>query len=459
MLKFFHLLKIMNLTKPLFLSAALISCAGLLFGFDTAVISGVTSSLEAKFQLTKISLGWTVAIALVGTIVGAMFGSIPGDRWGRRDSLKITGVLFLLSAIGCAMAENWYVFMLSRFVGGIGIGAASVLAPMYIAEISPAKSRGRLVAMFQANVVLGILLAYVSNYIVGLCAFSQDVEWRVKLGVLAAPALVFLTGLFFVERSPRWLAMRGRYEDAIQTLKKLCSSPSEAESEFESICASLAQSKAEQAEDEKLFQRKYFLPIFLAFSIAAFNQLSGINALLYYLNDIFAMAGFGKESSDLQAVVIGATNMIFTILAMTVIDRFGRKFLLLVGSVGTAICISGVAAIFISGACQWLTVWLLIGYIAFFAFSQGAVIWVYISEVFPTSVRAKGQSLGSLTHWACAAAIAFIFPHVAELSRGAPFIFFALMIVLQFLVVLFVYPETKGLTLENMQKNLTQREH
>lgn len=451
-------MKTANLTKPLLLSAAFISCAGLLFGFDTAVISGVTASLEAKFALTKISLGLTVAIALVGTIVGALLGSIPGDLWGRRDSLKITGALFFISAFGCALANNWYVFMLARFIGGLGIGAASVLAPMYIAEISPAKLRGRLVAMFQANVVLGILLAYVSNYLIGLCGLEADLEWRMKLGILAIPALVFFSGLFFVERSPRWLAMRGRYEEAIQTLKKLCLTPSDAEAEFENICASLAQSKAEQAQDEKLFQKKYLLPIFLAFSIAAFNQLSGINALLYYLNDIFAAAGFGKESSDLQAVVIGATNMLFTLLAMSVIDKFGRKFLLLVGAAGTALCLSGVAAIFLSGACQWLTVWLLIAYIAFFAFSQGAVIWVYISEVFPNSVRAKGQSLGSLTHWVFAAAISWIFPYVAELSKGAPFVFFAAMIVLQFVVVLLFYPETKGVTLESMQKNLTNRE-
>lgn len=451
-------MKTANLTKPLLLSAVFISCAGLLFGFDTAVISGVTTSLEAKFDLTKISLGLTVAIALVGTIVGALLGSIPGDYWGRRDSLKITGALFFVSAFGCALANDWYVFMFARFIGGLGIGAASVLAPMYIAEISPANLRGRLVAMFQANVVLGILLAYVSNYLIGLCGLEADLEWRMKLGILAIPALVFFVGLFFVERSPRWLAIRGRYEEAIQTLKKLCSSSSDAEAEFENICASLAQSKAEQAQDERLFQKKYLLPIFLAFSIAAFNQLSGINALLYYLNDIFAAAGFGKESSDLQAVVIGATNMIFTLLAMSVIDKFGRKFLLLVGALGTAICLSGVAAIFLSGACQWLTVWLLIAYIAFFAFSQGAVIWVYISEVFPNSVRAKGQSLGSLTHWVFAAAISWLFPYVAELSKGAPFVFFAAMIVLQFVVVFLFYPETKGVTLESMQKNLTNRE-
>lgn len=444
-----------TLTKHLLISAIFIACAGLLFGFDTAVISGVTQSLELKFALSKIALGWTVAIALIGTIFGALFGSIPGDKWGRRDSLKLTGILFFISAVGCAFAENWYVFMFSRFIGGLGIGAASVLAPMYIAEIAPANFRGRLVAMFQANVVLGILLAYVSNYLIGLGAFGQDLEWRFKLGILALPAFVFFMGLFFVERSPRWLAMKGRYEEAVQTLKKLLPTSDDAEREFENICASLAASKAEQKDDERLFQKKYMLPIFLAFSIGAFNQLSGINALLYYLNDIFASAGFGKESSDLQAVIIGATNMVFTLLAMCVIDKFGRKFLLLAGAAGTCVCLSGVAAIFFSGQYQWLTVWLLVGYIAFFAFSQGAVIWVYISEVFPNSVRAKGQSLGSLTHWAFAAAISWIFPYAAELSKGAPFIFFALMIALQFVVVLFIYPETKGVTLENMQKRLT----
>lgn len=451
-------MKTTTLTKSLLLSAILIACAGLLFGFDTAVISGVTSNLETKFDLSKIALGWTVAIALVGTIFGALFAPIPGDAWGRRDSLKITGALFFVSAIGCALVDDWYLFMFFRFIGGLGIGAASILAPMYIAEISPANFRGRLVAMFQANVVLGILIAYVSNYLIGLCGFQTDLQWRMKLGVLAIPALVFFIGLFFVERSPRWLAMKGRYEDAIQTLKNLLQNSSDAEAEFENICASLAQSKVEQAQDEKLFQKKYFFPIFLAFSIAAFNQLSGINALLYYLNDIFASAGFGKQSSDFQAVIIGATNMAFTILAMTLIDKFGRKFLLLVGSIGTAICLMGVSLIFFTAQYQWLTVWFLVGYIAFFAFSQGAVIWVYISEVFPNSVRAKGQSLGSLTHWIFAALISWTFPYVAELSKGAPFLFFAAMMLLQFFVVLFIYPETKGVTLENMQKNLTKYE-
>jgi sugar porter (SP) family MFS transporter len=360
-------------------------------------------------------------------------------------------ILYLVSALGCAFAWDWYSVIFFRVIGGLGIGGSSVLGPMYIAEIAPAKWRGRLVGLFQFNVVSGILLAYLSNYLVGLQAFG-DAEWRWKLGVSAIPAALFFAMLFGIPRSPRWLARKGRVAEARAVLQSI--GEENVERELADIVASVDLEHGHG--QEPLFQAKFRYPIFLAVSIAMFNQLSGINAILYYLNDIFAKAGFSKVSGDLQAVAIGATNLVFTMIAMSVIDRIGRKTLLLVGSVGTAACLAGVAAVFFSGSHENLLVWLLVTYIAFFAFSQGAVIWVYLSEVFPTSVRAKGQSLGSFTHWIMAALISQTFPVIAASSKAAPFVFFSAFMVLQFVVVLVAYPETKGVTLEDMQKKLGQ---
>jgi sugar porter (SP) family MFS transporter len=391
----------------------------------------------------------TVSAALVGTILGAMFGGLPGDLYGRRASLRITAILYLISALGCAFAFNWYSFVLARFIGGLGIGASSVLGPMYIAEIAPARLRGRLVGFFQFNIVFGILAAYLSNYLIGTMGFG-DMEWRWKLGISAVPAAFFLAMLFTIPESPRWLAKRGRVKEAEDVLRS--SGEPNYREDLRQIVESIDEHQA--AANEPFFSRKYGFPIFLAVSIAMFNQLSGINAILYYLNDIFAKAGFTKVSGDLQAVAVGATNLIFTILAMSLIDRIGRKTLLLIGSVGTAAALAGVVAIFFLGTHQDLLVWCLMAFIAFFAFSQGAVIWVYLSEVFPTRVRAKGQSLGSSTHWIMNALISGVFPVLAARSGGVPFVFFAVMMVVQFFVVLAVYPETKGYTLEEMQRKL-----
>ncbi len=424
---------------------------GLLFGFDTAVISGTTGALTSAYHLNPLMLGVTVSAALWGTILGAMFGGIPGDRYGRRASLQITGVLYLISALGCAFAFDWNSFVLARFIGGLGVGASSVLGPMYIAEIAPAAKRGRLVGFFQFNIVFGILLAYFSNYMVGTMGLG-DAEWRWKLGISAVPAALFCGLLFGIPESPRWLARRGRMQEAEEVLRR--TGDANYRQDLLEIAASVETDHG--SAGESLFARKYKFPIFLAVSIGMFNQLSGINAVLYYLNDIFEKAGFTKVSSDLQAVAVGATNLLFTMVAMSVIDRLGRKKLLLIGSIGTAIAQAGVAAIFLSGKRQDLLVWCLVGFIAFFAFSQGAVIWVYLSEVFPTRVRAKGQSLGSFTHWIMNAGISAIFPVLAASSGGIPFLFFAAMMAAQFFVVLAVYPETKGYSLEEMQKKLAE---
>jgi len=358
-------------------------------------------------------------------------------------------ILYLISALGCAGAWNWSALVVFRFIGGLGIGGSSVLGPMYIAEIAPANLRGRLVGFFQFNVVFGILLAYFSNYVISLQRFGVT-EWRWELGVTAVPAALFFIMLFTIPRSPRWLVKKGRTAEARTVLQ--LTGDENFEHDLQDIIESINVERSQAAE--RLFSRRYLFPIFLAVSIGMFNQLSGINAILYYLNDIFAHAGFSKVSGNLQAVAIGATNLIFTMIAMSVIDKIGRKTLLLVGSVGTVLCLAGVSVVFFTGRHENLLVWLLVGYIAFFAFSQGAVIWVYLSEVFPNTVRAKGQSLGSFSHWFMNALISGIFPLMAASSGAYPFVFFAVMMVVQFVVVLFVYPETKGFTLEEMQKKI-----
>lgn len=439
----------MTLTGALVKSTIVAALGGLLFGFDTAVIAGTTAGLSRTFNLTASGMGLTVAVALVGTVVGSILAGIPGDRYGRRDSLRFMAVLYLISAIGCALAWDWYSLVAFRFIGGLGIGGSSVLGPMYIAEISPAQWRGRLVGFFQFNVVAGILLAYFSNYRIEVAALGPE-DWRWMLGVSGIPALLFFIMLFAIPRSPRWLVQKGRVPEARTVLVTI--GEENVDEELQDIVSSI---DAEHHQGpEKLFQAKYRLPIFLAVSIAMFNQLSGINAILYYLNDIFARAGFNKVSGDQQAVLIGFTNLVFTVIAMSIIDRAGRKTLLLIGSVVCAGCLAGVAGVFLTGTHEGLLVWLLVGFIGAFAFSQGAVIWVYISEVFPNRVRGHGQSLGSFTHWIMNAAISWTFPILAEKSRGAPFVFFSAMMVLQFFVVLLFYPETKGVTLEEMQKRL-----
>lgn len=438
-----------RLSACLIRSTVVAGIAGLLFGFDTAVIAGITQALTALYHLSPGSLGLTVAIALWGTMTGALVASVPGDRYGRRDSLRGLAIVFFISAFGCALAWNWSSFVLFRFVAGLAIGGSSVLGPMYVAEIAPAQWRGRLVGFFQLSIVFGILVAYFSNYLIGTLGLGEA-EWRWKLGVSAVPAMVLFFALLSIPRSPRWLAQKGRINQARQVLTMI--GEHNVEGELNDILASVGGERS--TVPERLFSKKYRFPVFLAVTVALFNQLAGINSILYYLNDIFGRAGFTKVSGDLQAIGIGATNLIFTIVAMTVIDKVGRRTLLLVGSVGTCACLAAVSALFATGKFQQLLIWPLIGYIASFAISQGAVIWVYISEVFPNRVRAKGQSLGSLTHWVATAVLSGVFPMLAAHSAAVPFAFFSAMMALQFFMVLFMFPETSGITLEEMQYKL-----
>jgi SP family arabinose:H+ symporter-like MFS transporter len=439
----------MSLNANLAKATAVGALGGLLFGFDTAVISGTTHSLSATYDLTPWTLGITVFMALGGTVLGAMFAGIPGQKWGARETLRVLAAFYVLSAVGCAFAWNWEVLLVARFIGGLGIGGSSVLGPVYIAELAPAKMRGRLVGAFQINIVIGILLAYLSNYAIARLGLGAA-EWRWQFGVAAFPAILFLVMLFAIPPSPRWLVAHKRVDEARTVLQMMGSE--DPERELQEIVQSVHLERLQ--ESEPVFTWKYRLPLFLSITIGMFNQLSGINAILYYLNYIFEKAGFSKVSGDLQAVAVGAMNLVATLLAMTVIDKIGRKPLLLIGSVGTALCLFGVSAIFFTNQHQAALVWLLVAYIAFFAISQGAVIWVYIGEVFPNLVRAKGQSVGSSSHWVMNAIISLTFPLLARSSGAYPFVFFGAMMVLQFLVVLFIYPETKQVSLEQMQQKL-----
>lgn len=435
-----------NLTKAT-LTGAL---GGLLFGFDTVVIAGAIDALVRLYGLSPQNKGLTVAIGLVGTVIGALGAGHVGQRLGGRETLRITAVLYVVSAIGCGLAWDWPSFMVFRFIGGLGIGASSVLGPVYIAELAPAKWRGRLVSAFQLNVVFGIMVAYTSNYVIRTMHLGA-VEWRWQVGVAAAPAVAFLVLLFGIPRSPRFSASRNRIDEALAVLKLMGEENPEAE--LADIRAALAQEHA--VAHEPVFRWKYRYPLFLAISIGAFNQLAGINAILYYLNNIFAAAGFNQISSDQQAIAIGATNFTATIIGMSLIDKLGRKTLLLIGAAGCASCLAGVAWVFATQSHQSALLGILVTYIAFFSISQGAVIWVYIGEVFPTSVRSKGQGVGSASHWFMNALIALEFPVVVNyFHTQTPFEFFALMTAVQFVVVLLAYPETKGQTLEDLQRKL-----
>jgi len=443
--------------KYVIYSAIVAALGGLLFGFDTAVISGTTGWLEKVFGLSSFWLGFTVASALIGTIIGAILIGKPADKYGRRNILFMLAVLYFVSALGSALAWNWYSFLFFRFIGGLGVGGTSVVSPMYIAEISPAKYRGRLVAVTQFNIVLGILLAFFSNYIISGLSLGV-VEWRWMFGVEAIPAVAFFFLLFNNPYSPRWLITKGRLDEARLVLEKCGSDTGNVEEEVQAIKTSL--DLEHSSLQESLFSMKYIKPIMLAVVIAMFNQLSGINAILYYAPRIFEMAGAGSESALFQAVAVGGINLIMTMIALAVIDNFGRRKLMLVGSVGYILSLGSVAWAFFTYGTEFtaagsvVVLISLLVFIASHAFGQGAVIWVFISEIFPNRVRARGQALGTFTHWFMAAAISWTFPMIAEISGGYTFAFYALCMVGQLMWVICLMPETKGISLEQIQKKL-----
>ena len=446
-------------TSPASVSRVLIGATlvaglgGLLFGFDTIVISGCQDQLRLLFHLNGFQQGFMTASAIIGTVIGALTSGRPGDLYGRRDSLKVAGSLYFLCAAGCALAWGFWPFIFFRAIGGFAVGASSVLGPLYLAEISPARWRGRLVAAFQLNVVFGVLMAFLSNYGLGSLGLGEF-EWRWKLGVQAIPAAAFFFLLFFIPRSPRWLMMKKRTEEATEVLR-LLGNP-DAATEIAAIQESLLQETG--GGRDTLFRRVHAKSIFLAFTVAMFNQLDGINALMYYLNPIFSMAGFSKVSGDAQSVAVGFANLLATVAGMLLIDITGRRPLLLWGAVGTGATLAGVAWLFSIPQHHGLLLWLLVGYIVCHGFGQGAVVWVYISEVFPNAVRAKGQALGSFSHWFWAMVVSWTFPvfarNAGEPHAGAPFAFFAVMMLVQIVVVFWLFPETKRVTLEEMQLRL-----
>ena len=431
-------------------SAATGALGGLLFGFDTAVIAGATHALSEHFSLSTWQLGFTVSIALWGTVVGALSAGKIGQRLGSRATLQIMAVLYVLSAVGCALAWTWPVFLAARLLGGIGIGGSSVLGPVYIAELAPAEHRGRLVGLFQINIVVGILLAYLSNFVISALQ-TGALEWRLDFGVAGIPAVFFLLMLFMIPQSPRWLAMQGRSEEALATLQEL--GENDPAAELSVITQSIHHEGT--SRHESLFRRRYRKPIILAFLIAAFNQLSGINAVLYYLNDIFVSAGFSRVSGAGQAVVIGLVNLVATLVAMTLIDRLGRRTLLLIGCAGMVLNLVGISMIFATGHGRNRLLFLVAAYIACFALSSGAVIWVYMSEIFPNEVRVQGQAMGSTVLWIMNGIISQLFPLLAAKSTSFPFAVFAGVMALQFVVTLIYFPETKGLSLEQLQSKLS----
>lgn len=425
-----------------------VAMGGFLFGFDTAVISGAEKSIQNYWNLNVFEHGLTVSIALIGTVIGSLLGSIPSDRYGRKNTLYLVAALYLLSSVGSALATDWYMFLLFRLMGGFGVGMSSVTAPIYISEISPAHSRGRLVALFQLNIVLGILVSYFSNYLIGR---GGEDSWRWMLGVQAFPSALFMGLIALVPESPRWLILhRGKDAQALAILKRI--NPLNYEEELTAIKDShIPLEKHEKSH--RLFSHKYRTPVTLAILFAVFNQVSGINAIIYYSPRIFEMAGLGAQSSLLSTVGIGLVNFMFTLLAIGFIDKIGRKTLMMIGSLGLIVSLGLVSYTFFTNDFSGyaITVYLMV-YIAFFAFSQGAVIWVFISEIFPNEVRAKGQTLGSSTHWIMAAAIAFSFPYLSEIAGGGnTFLFFSVMMVLQLVFVWRLMPETKGKSLEKIE--------
>ena len=438
----------MNHRKILFWSAT-VALAGFLFGFDTVVISGADLSLQALWQKGEFFHGFIVmASALWGTVIGAIFGGIPTDKLGRKKTLIWIGVFYFVSAVGSALAGDPWMFAFFRFLGGLGVGASTIAAPAYVSEIAPPKDRGKLVALYQFNIVFGILIAFLSNY---LLSDLGENAWRWMVGVEAIPAFIYTLMVFTVPKSPRWLlVMKNDRQAAAKTLRLI-----DPNADVEAAMDRLAEDHALAGKGETIFSRKYRFPLTLAFMIAFFNQFSGINAFLYYAPRIFEIAGLEKSSALLSSIGIGATNMIFTLIGLSLIDRLGRKQLMYIGSVGYIISLSLVAMAFTMGLKGMAVPIFLFLFIAAHAIGQGTVIWVFISEIFPNHLRANGQAFGSSVHWVLAAAIPSLVPVLFTSIGAAPvFAFFAFMMVLQLVFVWRMMPETKGVSLEDLEKQL-----
>lgn len=444
----------MNNNK-VFLWSLVISLGGFLFGFDTAVISGAEREIQIHWHLTEFEHGVTMSIALIGTILGALVGAIPSDNLGRKKTLALIAVLYLVSALGTALAQDWILFLVFRLLGGIGVGISSVTAPIYISEISPADRRGRLVGLFQFNIVLGILVSYLSNYMIGQL---EGETWRYMLGVQALPSILFLILIKYLPESPRWLILqKGNLELGKNILEII--NPNNSTRELELILTSNSTHKEKRPS---VFSKDYNKPLLLAILFAVFNQVSGINAIIYYAPRVFEMAGLGAQSSLLSTVGIGLVNFIFTLLALSLIDQFGRRKLMLFGTIGIILSLFLVSYSFYQDNPNGILILVfLMFYIAFFALSQGAVIWVFIAEIFPNIIRAQGQTIGSLTHWIMAAIITFCFPMFSSWLGGSnTFLIFGFFMVAQLIFVLKYMPETKRRSLEQLQEiNVTHTNH
>ena len=425
---------------------------GFLFGFDTAVISGAERAIQEVWELSDWMHGLAIASALYGTVIGALFGGVPADKFGRKKSLLWIGLFYLISAVGSGLAWDVTSFTLFRFLGGLGVGASSVVAPMYISEIAPAKNRGLLVALYQFNIVFGIVMAYVSNYLIGTAALDQD--WRWMLAAEGVPALIYSVMIFRIPESPRWLI--GKFNDQIQARAILTRTDPDGVDEAIKMAIEEEQKIKKKGSFSALFEKRFFPTTIMAIIFAFFNQVSGINAIIYFAPRVFEMAGISTESALISTIGIGVVNLLATFLGLYLIDRIGRKKLMYMGSVGYIISLSLMAYNFLGPGIPtfWLPIFVF-GFIASHAIGQGAVIWVFISEMFPNDLRAYGQSIGSFTHWILAAIIANIFPFFAnQFGPGYIFSFFAIMMVCQLLWVRFRMPETKGRSLEEIHQNI-----
>lgn len=442
--------------RKLLFWSTVIALGGLLFGMDVAVISGAEQQIQQLWNLSDVLHGQALAAALYGTIIGALFGGMPAERYGRKKVLLWIGILFFIGSVGSALAQDVIPFMVFRFLGGLGVGASSVVAPMFISEIAPAKNRGKLVATFQFNIVFGILLAYLSNF---LLSNAGGDAWRWMLGILAIPAAVFVTLLYFVPESPRWLMVHKNDAAAARKILEV-SDPEGVEDAIRAIQQDVAEER-KKASLSVFFSKRFIKPVIMATLVALFNQLSGINAIIYFAPRVFELAGLGKSAAFLQSAGVGLVNLVFTMLGLYLIDRLGRKKLMLIGSLGYILSLGAIAAAFYFHYLGGMVVPVLVFiFIAAHAIGQGAVIWVFISEIFPNSVRSYGQSLGSSVHWIMAALITGVFPFFANNPAIGPakiFLFFMAMMVLQLLWVLIKMPETKGVSLEEMEKQLERR--